>query len=78
MVENTVDEQLSTSHSSTLSNTTDSAGGGLVLWTNETATRDMVDCFMNGIMEIWNASALLEFLPPGRELSLQWIKYVRL
>lgn len=71
-------EQRQTSQNSTLSESIDSAGGGVVPCSRETSTLYMVDQFMLRVMEIWNTSAPLEYLPSGRQLALQWAGYVPL
>jgi len=69
-------EQRTILQSSTVSQNIDSAGGGVVVCSRETSTRDMVDQFMSRVMGIWNTSALMEFISPsGRQLGLQWTGY---
>jgi hypothetical protein len=64
------------SQDSTMSAGTDSAGGGVKLYSKETATRNMAHQFMSRVLQIWNTSATLEKLPSERELALQWAGYV--
>ena len=71
----TQSEQRQISKSSTFSENSDSAGGGVVPYSKETSTRNMAHQFMSRVMEIWNASATLEKLPSKRELALQWAGY---
>jgi hypothetical protein len=68
--------QRQVSQSSTLSESIDSAEGGVVLSSRETATLYMVNDFLDRVMEIWNDSASLENLRSKRELALQWTGYV--
>jgi hypothetical protein len=70
-------EQRKISTSSMLSDSVDSAGGGLVLCSNEIPTKAMVDEFMTRAMEVWGGLALIKFLPEGRRsLSLQYSWYL--
>lgn len=69
-------EQRQVSQSSTLSESIDSAEGGVILCSRETATLYMVNDFLGRVMQIWKTSASLENLPSKRELALQWAGYV--
>jgi hypothetical protein len=66
------------SERSTISDTTDSSGGGLVVVPYETPTQTMATEFIGKVMSVWGERVPLSFAPAERPIQLTWQSYVTL
>ena len=63
------------SEKSTISDTADSSGGGLVVVPYETPTQHMATEFIRKIISLWGEGIPLSFAPPERPIRLTWQSY---
>lgn len=63
------------SERSTISDTADSSGGGLVVVPYETPTQTMATEFIGKVMSIWGERVPLSFASRERSIQLTWQSY---
>src|SRR5271169_1730629 len=65
----------STSERSTISDTADSSGGGLVVVPYETPTQHMATEFIRKVISVWGERVPLSFAPAERPIQFTWQSY---